>query len=165
MARKARKRNEEEDWIPQGEEDEEEDEEEGVAEGGDSVLRDQVGVAKDGGEEMDTIARTATHSYYLRSLHKPEGLPGIRGPRSLLEVPQQQEQQQQQRDVGLSAEARDYGLLPTPSLPPPPAPQGQSAADLYQSLDARDEEIRKSESLSLSLFLTHSLNLSHTLTT
>ena len=43
-------------------------------EGRDSVLADQ----KTGDDEMDTIARTAEHTYYLRSLTKPESFPGPR---------------------------------------------------------------------------------------
>ena len=114
----------------------------GVAEGGDSVLQERVGVAKEGGEEMDTIARSATHQYYLRSLYKPETVASIRGPRSNLEIPQHTGSDGASTAASV---ARGYRDFPSPSLPPPPAPQGQSSADLYQSLHTRDEGIRKSK--------------------
>ena len=120
----------------EGEEEEEEERDEGVREGGNSVLQERG--LRETAEDMDTIARSASHSYYLRSLHKPESIAGVRGPGAVLEVPQLPAE-------GVSAVARTYLPFPRPSLPPPPMPQGQSSADLYQSLDARDEQIRKSK--------------------
>ena len=148
-----------EEWTPQqtdeGEVEEEEEEEggvEGVAEGRDSVLTTEASLQST--DEMDTIARTADHSYYLRSLHKPEMTAGLRGPKSILQVPRLSSEESGSvskatdkphplHKVGVTP--RTYGPLPIPILPPPPMPRGQSAADKYQSLDARDEDIRKSE--------------------
>ncbi|CAI7993826.1 Germinal-center associated nuclear protein [Geodia barretti] len=89
---------------------------------------------------MDTIARSVSHPYYLRSLHIPETIAGIRGPKATLELPQQSAEGVPPAVVGV---ARTYAPLPRPDLPPPPMPQGQSSADLYQSLFTRDEQIRK----------------------
>lgn len=140
--------DDDEDWTPHHTEETEEDGEgdEGVKEGEDCVLTEK---SSNTGEEMDTIARSVAHSYYLRSLHKPEVMAGVRGPKAVLQVPQE--------DGGPSSSAtrhkphpplkvgRSPAPLPVPILPPPPMPRGQSAADLYQSLDTRDEEIRKSK--------------------
>ncbi len=71
-----------EEWKPaategDGDGRESEEEDEGVYEGKDSVLAERQGSGGRGGdEEMDTIARSANHPYYLRSLHQPETFPG-----------------------------------------------------------------------------------------
>ena len=66
---------EEEWWHSEGEGEESDDNgDEGVYEGRDSVLADR----KSADDEMDTIARTAEHSYFLRSLTQPESFPGPR---------------------------------------------------------------------------------------
>ena len=67
----------EEEWYQnEGEGEESEDDgDEGVYEGQDSVLADRKTGDDD---EMDTIARTAEHPYYLRSLTQPESFPGPR---------------------------------------------------------------------------------------
>ena len=114
-------------------------------EGEESVLQQRVAVPKEAGEDMDTIARSVSHPYYLRSLHTPETIAGIRGPKAILEVPQQSTEGVHPAVVGV---AITYAPLPRPDLPPPPMPQGQSSADLYQSLDTRDDQIRKSKFLS-----------------
>lgn len=137
-----------EEWTPQDEEEEEEqeDDEEGVAEGRDSVLgENKVGVATD---DMDTIARSVPHSYYLRSLHQPDAVAWLRGPKATLQLPHTSSEDS--NSVSMTTKhimgvPRNYGQLPIPVLPPPPMPRGQSSADLYQSLDTRDEQIRKSE--------------------
>ena len=64
--------DDEEEWVPDegvGEEEEEEEEEE---DGGEKEARDSLAELgnRQVGDEMDTIARTADHGYYLRSLHK-----------------------------------------------------------------------------------------------
>ena len=143
------RQNEDKDWTPEGgeggEEEEEEEEEEGVVEGEESVLQQRVAIPKEAGEDMDTIARSVSHPYYLRSLHIPETIAGIRGPKAVMELPQQSAEGVPPAVVGV---ARTYAPLPRPDLPPPPMPQGQSSADLYQSLFTRDEQIRKSKVLS-----------------
>lgn len=127
-----------------------------MEEGNDSVLR---GVeSRDAAEDMDTIARSAAHPYYLRSLHKPEFFAGVRGPKAFLQVPHTLPEEggpngsvsdatepKSHPPLKVDVSLRSYSPLPAPSLPPPPMPRGYSAADLYQSLDTRDEEIRKSE--------------------
>lgn len=83
---------------------------------------------------MDTIARTAAHNYYLRSLHHPLSYPMLG----------------QQPTVAHSAPAPPPAqvavcpyVLPKPHLPAPPTPKGTAAGDYYEALDARDQEIRK----------------------
>ena len=158
-----------EEWTPQqqvgegqgvrGVENEQEDDEEdeGVNEGTDSVLYSRETAAPS--DDMDTIARFAAHPYYLRSLHKPESFAGPRAPKAVLQVPRLPSKDGGAGGVSVSkttvlrkphplqvgAVSRSYGPIPVPSLPPPPMPRGMSAADLYQSLDTRDEEMRKSE--------------------
>ncbi len=144
-----------EEWLPSSEHPtEEEDEGVGVDVGGaregtpegkrravsKAVLKDLGN--KSTGDEMDTIARMAHHGYYLRSLDQVEAHPGLEGftasPAALLllspPVPPQ----------GAVATTCPYGI-PRPNLPPPPTPRGVTAADYYEALDARDQEIRKGE--------------------
>ena len=151
----------EEEWRPEegeGEgEEEDEEENEGVSEGVDSVT---VAAATENDDDMDTIARSVSHPYYLRSLHTPDAHSGTNPPhQTILQVPRLPSK------VGravvskphplplVTTENQERGLVvcscytptPRPNLPPPPMPRGTSAGDYYQSLDARDEEIRKSE--------------------
>lgn len=136
--------DEDDDWTPHHTEDTEgdEEEEEGENEGTDCILRERP---SNTAEEMDTIARSVTHSYHLRSLHKPEVMASIRGPTADLQVPLNKESGgSESHPLKVGVFSKRPAPLPVPILPPPPMPRGQSAADLYQSLDTRDEEIRKS---------------------
>ena len=156
-----------EEWTPQqqegegarGVENEQEDDEEdeGVNEGTDSVLYSREMAAPS--DDMDTISRYAAHPYHLRSLHKCESFAGPRAPKAVLQVPRLPSKDGGASGVSVSkatvlhkphplqvgAVSPSYGPIPVLSLPPPPMPRGMSAADLYQSLDTRDEEMRKSE--------------------
>ena len=140
------------EWTPGRGEEEEEEELEGVAERKECVLPERV-VSHQGAEEMDTIARSAAHQYYLRSLHKSDASGSVRGPKAVLQIPAQQSDDsgsvskvtgKPRPPVKAGTYSRSYAPRPTPILPPTPMPRGQSAADLFQSLDARDEEMRKS---------------------
>ena len=115
------------------EEEEEEDEEEGFNEGLDSVLTEKK---EDDINAMDTIARYVTHPYYLRSLHIPEIHPsqGIIINILLYVI------QYYYTDTVSSYERYE---IPRLSLPCPPTPRGNTATDYWESLDARDTEIRK----------------------
>ena len=131
---------EEEEWMPEGEgEGEESDgiEDEGVFEGRNVVasLGNQINE-----DAMDTIARNAHHSYYLRSLHQPEAYPGPAGPTAAVSMPRRTPAQR--RPSQLPAPSYD---IPTPILPPPPPPKGDTAGDYYEALHARDLEIRKGQ--------------------
>lgn len=146
--------DEDEDWTPHHEEEVEGDHEgeEGEKEGDDCILRERRSNTSTA-EEMDTIARFASHTYYLRSLHKSEVVER-KGPKADLQVPSQESGPSRSRSAATESEprpplkvgvSRSRAPLPVPILPPPPMPRGQSSADLFQSLDARDEEIRKSK--------------------
>ena len=106
------------------------------------------------GDEMDTIARYVEHPYFLRSLTQSGRYPGAKTDKQ--PFAQQQQQQQQQQLPQLMHKTRTpkplKGIdshqayaIPTPQLPPPPRPKGTSANDIYESLDARDQDIRKGE--------------------
>ena len=71
LTKRRRIRSEDDEYVPSGAEEEEEDNEEGEKEK-ESALDDQRGVEN----EMDQIARTALHPYYLRSLKRPGTYPG-----------------------------------------------------------------------------------------
>ncbi len=63
-----------EDYDPVADSDSEEEgaeSQEGVEEGAESVLIENRAMIEDE-YTMDTIARTVSHPYYLRSLHQPE---------------------------------------------------------------------------------------------
>ena len=131
---------EEEEWMPEGEgEGEESDgvEDEGVFEGRNVVASLGNQISEDA---MDTIARTANHPYYLRSLHQPEAYPGPVAPTAAVSVPRRLPAQRRQSQ--LPAPSYD---IPTPILPPPPPPKGDTAGDYYEALHARDLEIRKGQ--------------------
>ena len=102
------------------------------------------------GDEMDTIARYVEHPYFLRSLTQSEAYPGPKTRDKHKVVQQQQPQQKQVITVQKpellqvqGVDSRQAYDIPSPQLPPPPRPKGTSANDLYESLDARDQEIRK----------------------
>ena len=140
------------EWKPvmgegEGGESDEGDEDEGVYEGKESVLAEREGIAEE--DEMDTIARTAQHSYYLRSLHELEYFSGPSTPK----ITQPRARGWYSIPLRLTtflclilhfpvAPAPTYNL-PTPSLPPPPTPKGTSAGDYYEALVVRDQEMRK----------------------
>lgn len=128
----------EEEWIPEGEwegegEGSDEEEDEGVFEGKNAIasLGNQSDV-----NAMDTIARTAHHPYYLRSLHQPGSYPGPKTTVSTVVV---------QGPLSTSCLPAPSYDIPTPTLPPPPPPKGDTASDYYDALHARDLEIRKGQ--------------------
>ena len=104
-----------------------------------SVLRDLGN--KYIGDEMDTIARTAPHNYYLRSLHQPDTTRPLANPTGY------------QRPPDYPISPPDYPvppvitvcpyIIPKFHLPPPPTPKGNTAADYYEALEMRDQEIFK----------------------
>lgn len=59
----------EEDYVPSSNTDEDNTDSEGFDEGIDSVLLETKDIDENA---MDTIARSVSHNYYLRSLHQPE---------------------------------------------------------------------------------------------
>ncbi len=155
LQRKLISYEEDQDWQLNAEQEKEEQEQEEVdqsemadgASGSEhgrvrlSVLRD-LGL-KQTGDEMDTISRNPSHSYYLRSLERPEQQvslpPFVLSQGSTTEV-----------TFNLSGGARPVTTdcpyaLPTLSLPAPPTPKGRSAGDFYEALNARDQEIRKGQ--------------------
>lgn len=102
------------------------------------------------GDEMDTIARYVEHPYFLRSLTQSGAYSGPSTGKQLVEQQQQQQPQQKlkitvQKSSKLlqGADSHQAYSIPNPQLPPPPRPKGTSANDLYESLDARDQDIRK----------------------
>ena len=102
------------------------------------------------GDEMDTVARYVEHPYFLRSLTQPGAYPG---PKTYNQRAEQQQQQQPQQRLKITVQKSSKPLqgvdshqaynIPNPQLPPPPRPKGTSANDIYESLDARDQDIRK----------------------
>ena len=131
-----------EDWLPStaeqaaggGEEDDtDQDPEEKRQRVSQTVLKDLGN--KYTGDEMDLIAKTATHGYYLRSLEQAQSYPGGEfSPKST--------------DVGQVGPPPPVTTvcpydIPKPRLPAPPTPKGSTAADYYEALDLRDQEIRK----------------------
>ena len=136
-----------EEWLPErgkaSKDEEEEEEDEGVSEGKDSVVHPAISTASES-EDMDTIARSVAHPYYLRSLHQPEHYPGAGLPDAKAKLQLPPPPSIVGVATGTTAQTSSY-VLPVPDLPPPPMPRGMSAGDLFQSLDARDEDMRKSE--------------------
>ena len=100
------------------------------------------------GDEMDTIARYVEHPYFLRSLTQSGAYSGPNTGKQPVEQQQQQPQQRIKITVQKSSkllqgvDSRQSYSIPNPQLPPPPRPKGTSANDLYESLDARDQDIR-----------------------
>ena len=124
------------EWIPEGEwegeeEESDEEEDEGVFEGKNAIA--SLGNQSDA-DAMDTIARTAHHPYYLRSLHQSGSYPGPKAPLSAAVVP---------RPLPTSCLPAQSYDIPTPTLPSPPPPKGDTAGDYYDALHARDLDIRK----------------------
>lgn len=117
-----------------GDGDEEEDEDESVQKGrkrvSQAVLKDLGN--KHTGDEMDIIAKTASHKYYLRSLEESQSYPSAGAPAAT-------------GGVALPAQftAMCPYTIPKPRLPAPPMPKGTTATDYYEALDMRDQEIRK----------------------
>lgn len=101
------------------------------------------------GDEMDTIARYVEHPYFLRSLTQPGSYPGP-PPKTEQTVsrkvpPQQKTVVPQKRMIIEGVDSRLVYDIPNLQLPPPPRPKGTSANDIYESLDARDQDIRKGQ--------------------
>ena len=84
------------------------------------------------GDEMDTIAKTVQHPYYLRSMDQPESYPS------------------EQSTVREESDSRLTYDIPCSNLPLPPLPKGNTAVDFYDALNARDQEIRKGTCVNLS---------------
>jgi hypothetical protein len=136
----------EEDWLPSKEASSDH------AEGVDSdvaVHRVSKSVLKDlgnkcSGDEMDLIAKTAEHGYYLRSLEHAQSYPsgGGAGPSGSADaghaVPDEGDR------IKTVITVCPYNI-PEPRLPAPPTPRGNAANDYYEALEARDQEIRKGE--------------------
>ena len=137
----------EEDWLP-GQDDAQQETRDDNTDDIDKGLPPRTGLVSQAvlrdlgnkftGDEMDTIARTAPHSYYLRSLDQLQSggavvvkaNPGTRV--TFVPAPSAQ------------TVVCPYAI-PKPNLPPPPRPKGNSAGDFYEALDSRDQEIRKGE--------------------
>lgn len=137
-----------------------------------SVLRDLGN--KYTGNEMDTISKNVGHHYYLRSLDEAQSYSGVQGSgqsRALLVYHHQEQTQSYSRVQGSSqSDASPVQLnvttvcpyvIPMLRLPAPPIPKGNTAADYYEALDARDQEIRKGKSDTSVDWPRSSLSLSH----
>ena len=118
-----------------------------------SVLKDLGN--KFTGDEMDTIARTASHQYYLRSLDQPLHYPGPPGPSDQLPSsppppPPLSSLSKKPVPIGNTAPivttVCPY-VIPKPHLLTTPTPRGNTASDYYDVLDARDADIRKGENV------------------
>ena len=128
---KTRSRNTDEDWslletIDGGDD---EDEDEGVSEG--QYFLSELG-NKVTGDEMDTIARTADHSYFLRSLMQSDSRGG---PTSNTQVHVNAGVQQ--------IDSHQLYNIPIPGVSLLQPPGGNTASEYYDTLNARDQEIRK----------------------
>ena len=99
------------------------------------------------GDEMDTVARYVEHGYYLRSLIQSGAYPGPKGEPVVKPAVQLQQRQIAVPRTTAGVDSRQVYDIPTPRLPPPPKPKGTSANDHYESLDARDQDIRKGKKL------------------
>ncbi len=87
------------------------------------------------GDEMDTIARSADHPYFLRSLMQPDT-----GPSTLT----QPLATVTSTDTNTSLpDSRQLYNIPIPDIPLLPHTRGHTATECYESLDARDQQIRK----------------------
>ena len=129
-------RNTDEDWTPQEVVDggaDDEDEDEGVSEGHDflSELGNKVT-----GDEMDTIARNADHSHFLRSLMQSDS---HGGPTSNTQVHMNTGVQQRR----VMIDSHQLYIIPVPDVSLLQPPRGSTASEYYDSLNARDQEIRK----------------------
>lgn len=96
------------------------------------------------GDEMDTIARYVEHPYFLRSLTQSGSYPGPKTEASVGQVgPQLQTLLDQKSKMISGIDSRQKYDIPNLQLAPPHRPKGNSANDMYESLDARDQDIRK----------------------
>lgn len=98
------------------------------------------------GDEMDTIARYVEHPYFLRSLTQSGAYPGPKTSKQRVEEHPQQTLKitvQKSSKLPQGVDSHQAYSIPNPQLPPPPRPKGTSANDHYESLDARDQDIRK----------------------
>lgn len=96
------------------------------------------------GDEMDTIARYVEHPYFLRSLTQSGSYPGPSTETSAGQVGLQLQTLLDQKSKMISGiDSRQKYDIPNLQLAPPPRPKGNSANDIYESLDARDQDIRK----------------------
>ncbi len=97
------------------------------------------------GDEMDTIARTVSHQYYLRSLDQPLQYPSKypgQGSKKL------EPAVNTSTAVVTQATACPYAI-PKLRLKTLPTPKGNTAGDYYDALDSRDADIRKGEGMPL----------------
>lgn len=126
-------------WAVTPEQSDEDDEDEGLGGSGgrvrETVLKDLGN--KVTGNEMDTITKTVQHGYYLRSLDQNLS---FSGPDSQRRTPIPPSTLPHTTTTTTTTCLYD---IPKPRLPAPPTPRGTSAADYYDALDARDQEIRK----------------------
>lgn len=127
------KKEADENWTPDNVADTEQDkddDDEGVFEGGNIIQ--ELG-NKVVGDEMDTIARTADHPYFLRSLMQSKA--GELTHTSAI-----------QPSVTVGSGLPDSSTLyniPYPNIPLLPHSRGHTAGECYDALDARDQAIRK----------------------
>ena len=93
------------------------------------------------GDEMDTVARYVEHPYFLRSLTQSGAYPGPKT-KQVTKAPVHQRRITVNRKIA-GIDSRQVYDIPTLRLPPPPRPKGISANDFYESLEARDQDVRK----------------------
>ncbi len=103
------------------------------------------------GDEMDTIARTANHPFFLRSLmHSDAGSNELMTPiASAIQPPT------------TVVDSRQMYAIPVPGIPLLSHPRGKTAAECYDALDARDQAIRKGTSHATSVFFVVKLAWPH----
>ena len=121
---------------------EEEDVDEGVYEGQDFLK--ELG-NKLTGDEMDTIARKADHQYFLRSLMQPEAHDG---PSTSVSPPTTAPL----INLGQLPDSRQLYNIPQPNIPLLSHSRGNTAAECYEALDTRDQQIRKGKASLLTMY-------------
>ncbi len=126
------KKEADENWTPEniGDDEQDEDDNEGVFEGA-NIIRELGN--KVVGNEMDTIARTADHPYFLRSLMQSDA------GKSEIST---SVQPSIIAGTGLPDSTTLYDI-PYPNIPLLPQSRGNTAGECYDALDARDQAIRK----------------------
>lgn len=128
--------NKDKSWTPNEPVYSDDDEEEGD----DSVSEGKYFLRELGnkltGDEMDTIARTVTHPYYLRSLMQPDS---IDGPTLSTQPYKDSDTFPLQRVLN----SHQLYRVPTPDVSLLQPPRGIAVSDYYEALEARDQEIRK----------------------
>lgn len=154
---KSKANDDDQEWQPEGEggREREGSQDEGEGEGEEEIKNVPIlpkeladlGL-KTTGDEMDTIARYVEHPYFLRSLTQSGAYPGPKADNQSVEQHQQPQQRlkitvQKSSRLSQGVDSHQAYDIPNPQLPPPPRPKGTSANDLYESLDARDQDIRK----------------------